>query len=147
MKNESKVIFDVTNPNCIYKGILFAELDFQEMDKQIKCPVPILKDYVAGVMALIWIDEKGIWNAKLRIKFPSGNKQVCHKTYQDEFDKKINVNETYVLNDLYRFPLKNKKWMKNSNGTPEGILKLLKESDMIESLKIIDDNYFGVKNK
>lgn len=137
MTEESTYIFDLTNPNYSYKGILFAELDFEEMDKLAKSPFPTPKNYFAGIMALIWTDEKGIWNVKFRIKFPSGNKQVSSKDYTEEFEKKIKVNETYILNELYKMPMKNKNWMKNPDGTIDGILNILEKSDMIESKRVV----------
>lgn len=131
------IIFDLTNINYKYKGVLFAELDNAQIDKEIGNPFPTPKDYLAGIMAIIWVDKKGIWNFKMRIKFPSGSKQVVNKIYDKEFKKGIKVNETYILQDLYKFPMVNKTWLSNPEETGDGILKLIENADMIESINII----------
>ncbi len=130
------MIFDLTRQDCQYKGVLFAELDNQEVCNTVGMPGRVADDYCVGFMGLIWVDEKGIWNGKFRLKFPSENKQICHKIYDEEAKNNITVNETLVLHDFYRLPLIRKRWYKNESGKPEGILEILKESDMIESMKV-----------
>ena len=134
MTQHENVIFDITNEKNIYKGVLFAELDHIEAAKKLNCPYPApTSDYIVGILALIWVDENGVWNAKMRLKFPSGNKQVISKKYEEEHKENIHMNETYVLNHLYEMPMKNKSWHKNKSGTPQGILDILEDTDMIES--------------
>lgn len=136
--DKSQVIFDVTREDHQYKGVLFAEVDFEKMDKETDCPFPTPKNYIAGVMAIIWVDENGIWNAKMRVKFPSGNKQVVTKFYDKEHKEGISVNETYVLNDLYQLPMVRKNWLKNNDETPWGIVELIKNADMVESMTMME---------
>ena len=131
----SKVIFDLTRTDWIYKGILFAEVDNAAIDKEFNCPFPAPKNFVVGVLGIIYVDEKGIWHGKMRLKFPSGNKQICTRDYDKEFKKNVKVNETYVLNDLYKIPMINTAWYVNPDGSPAGMLKILEETDMIESIK------------
>jgi hypothetical protein len=137
MSDEEKVIFDLTRLDHKYKGVLFAEVDLSQVDKAMNCPFRAPKDYVAGIMALIWEDENGIWKSKTRIKYPSGNKQVFSLEYAKEHAEGIKVNETFILHSLYKFPMINKKWYPNPKETPEGIIELMRDADMIESIKII----------
>jgi hypothetical protein len=142
MKNN--YIFELRRNDYKYKGILFAEIDFAEIDnkednQQMGSPMPMPENFIAGAMAIIWIDEKGIWHAKMRIKFPSGSKQVMSRDYLEEFKHKLNINETYVLQDLYRIPMKNKCWYPNKTEDIDGMVKILQESDMLESYKVISE--------
>lgn len=134
---EETVIFNLTREDYLYKGILFAEADNRQMDKEMNNPFVTPKDYVVGVMAIIWVDEKSIWHSKMRLKFPSGNKQVVSANYEKENEEGITVNETLVLQELYRFPMINKTWLPNPDGTPEGIVKLIQDIDMIENIKVV----------
>lgn len=134
---DNNIIFDLTNHNNKYKGVLFAEADNAEMDRQMGSHFPTPKSYVAGIMAIIWVDEQGIWRAKMRIKFPSGSKQVVTKNYDEEFKSGVKVNETYILQDFYKFPMINKMWVPNPDETPDGIVKLIKDADMIESIQVV----------
>jgi hypothetical protein len=132
----SKVIFDLTNPKCIYKGVLFAEGDNSQLDNFGIPPIP--QKFAPGIMAVIWVDEEGTWHHKTRMKFPqSGNKQVFSKNYKKEQQQGINVNETYVLQDIYKFPMKDKVWTPNPSGEGQGILEIIEKLDMIESAIII----------
>lgn len=136
--DKSHIIFDLTNRKNTYKGVLFSEMDHIEAGKQLDCPFPPPpSDYCVGIMAIIWVDEDGIWNAKMRLKFPSGNKQVVCRKYDEEHKENITINETYILNDLYKIPMRKKIWLKNKSGTPEGMFDLIKDADMIESIKSI----------
>ncbi len=133
------MIFDVTREDWQYKGLLFAELDNQEIcnfSGLLNQGMP--EDYIVGFMGLIWVDEKGIWNGKFRLKFPSENKQICHKIYDKEAKNNIPVNETVVLQEFYKMPLIKKRWYKNESGKPEGILEILEKSDMIESKRVYE---------
>lgn len=137
MTDKSSVIFDLTNSKNTYKGILFAEIDTTELEnsefvKSLNLPSPP-SDFCIGVMGIIWVDEQGIWNAKVRLKFPCGNKQVMSRKFDKEHIQKVNINETYVLTHIYEIPMKRKMWLKNEDGTADGILELIKKSDMIES--------------
>ena len=87
-------------------------------------------------MGIIWVDEDGIWNCKLRLKFPSGNKQFICRKYDQEHAENVNINETYVLSDMNQMPMKNKMWLKNESGTHEGIIELIRNADMIESFRV-----------
>lgn len=137
MTKEKHIIFDLTNSKNNYKGVLFAEMDHLEAGRRLSCPFPPPPaDYCVGIMGIIWVDEDGIWNAKIRLKFPSGNKQVICRRYDQEHKENININETYVLNDIYQMPMKHKHWLRNESGTPEGIVELIQQADMIESFRI-----------
>ena len=129
--DKSNIIFDLTRQDWNYKGILFAEMDNNVIFGDMPPYMKPLKDYVIGVMSIIWTDEKGIWRQKTRLKFPSGNKQVFEKDYGQV------CNETKVLTDIYRLGLINKTWYPNKDGTCEGILRTLEESDMIESMRVV----------
>lgn len=128
----SEYIFDVSREDWQYKGLLFAEIDNQGVIANYPGEAPPPRGYVAGFMALIWVDESGEWHVKGRFKFPSGNKQTIGKSFGKE------CNETKILTSLYQFPFKNKKWYPNKKGTIEGIMEILEESDMIESKRIIN---------
>ncbi len=135
MKDEdNSIIFDLTRHDYNYKGVLFAEMDNKAVFAETGMPPP--KKWTAGVMAIIWTDEIGCWHSKIRIKFPSGNKQVTSRSFEEEFNEKVNVNETYVLNKIYEIPMVNKIWTKNPDGSPEGIVKIIKDLDMVESMRI-----------
>ena len=127
----SQPIFDLTNKNHSYKGILFAEIDNSALQKEMGDPTPMPRDYVAGVMAIIFTDEEGVWRLTARIKFPSGNKQVIR--LEDGKDS----NETKMLQQLYKMPMIHKTWTKNPDGSPEGMLKIIEDLDMIESMVVI----------
>lgn len=134
--NKENIIFDLTRLDYKYKGVLFAEADNAEVDKQMQTPFPTPKNYLAGIMAIIWTDENEVWHTKLRFKFPSGNKQVISHSFDKEFEEGIKVNETYALQYLYKFPMVNKTWLPNPDGTGMGIIDLIKKVDMIESIQI-----------
>jgi hypothetical protein len=134
--SESEVIFDLTNPNNKYKGVMFAEVDNQELDREMQSPFPTPQKYAAGVMAIIWVDEEGIWNAKMRFKFPSGNKQVITKKYDVEAKEGETINENIVLQDLYRFPMIHKMWLKNDDETGHGIIELIEKAEMVQYIRI-----------
>ena len=125
-------IFNISRTDHKYKGILFAEADNEAVDREMNAPFPTPKSYVAGIMGLIWVDEKEIWHAKFRIKFPSGNKQVVSLDFDEEHKKKVKMNTTYVLQKIYKMPMINKKWYPNPTEDIDGIIKIMKESDMIE---------------
>ncbi len=129
--NKENIIFDLTNPDWDYRGVLFAELDNEEINKMTGYQMPAPpKDYCAGVMAIIWKDKEGFFHMKLRIKFPSGSKQV----YASQYPK--DSNETIILQDIYKVPMINKCWKRNEGGTGNGIIKIIEELDMIESMHI-----------
>lgn len=132
MIDKEEVIFDFTNPNWKYKGILFANFDTSEMEKEIGFPPP--STFYGGFMAIIWIDENQDWIGKGRMKFSSGNKQI----YSKNFGKKSS--ETEILQFFYQLPLKDKIWKKNPSEDVIGIIEIIKDLDMIESYKIILNN-------
>lgn len=137
------IIFDLTNPDWKYKGVLFAELDNDKTFSEpefIDMPSPP-KNFIVGVMGIIWTDEKDIWNLKLRFKLPSGIKQVMGFNFKNEQESGVNVNETYILQSLYKkIPMKNKTWTKNPAETPMGILEIIQKLDMIESMTVVKNN-------
>lgn len=128
---DNQVIFNLDDSSNIYKGVLFAEVDNGEIDKEMGGFPPTPKDYCAGVMAIIWTDQDGFWQMKMRIVFPSRNKQVISKTYSKD------SNETLVLQDIYKFPIIRKIWTKNPDGTAMGIVKIIKDLDMVETMRIV----------
>jgi hypothetical protein len=132
--SENQIIFDLTNETNNYKGVLFAEGDNSD-DEFRWMNVP--QKLAPGVMSIIWVDEEGTWNQKTRLKFPlSGSKQVYSKNYKKEQQQRIKVNETYVLNDIYKFPMINKIWTPNPSGEPRGIIEIMQKIDMIEYSRI-----------
>lgn len=133
-------IFDLTDPDCIWKGVFFGEMDNKAIDEQIQCPTIFKtpKGYVVGIMALIWIDKDGIWHIRARVKFPSGSKQTIQKDFNPK--EHDNLNETRLLQELYKIPIVNKQWYPNPCGTPEGIIELIQKADMVESMRITCQN-------
>lgn len=138
-QSDENIIFDLRRDDYSYKGVLFADLDQNAVVKMMKYPFPVLENYQAGLCGIIWTDENGVWNVKFRIKYSSGNKAVFSAEYSKEQAEGINVNETYCLNEIYTIPLINKIWTKNPDGTPQGILKIINDLDMIESSRIIKE--------
>lgn len=131
-------IFDITRKDWKYKGIFFAECDNKELSKNSGSFFPVLpKDFIIGIMGIIYIDENNIWHSVMRLKFPSGTKQVIRRNYEKKSKENININETYILNDFYKFPMINKKWYKNPTEDIDGMLKIMEDSNMIESKKIL----------
>lgn len=117
-----------------YKGVLSADLDKKaayEFMGGHPLPQTFDRKYVVEILGFIWTDEAGEWNMKMRLKFPSGNKQA----YGSQYGK--DVNETFVLQDMYRLPMINKNWFSNKDGTLDSLVKLMKEKDLIESIQII----------
>ena len=131
MDDTSKPIFDLSNDKNIYKGVFFAEMDLTK-NKNGTLILSLLPNFCPGIMGIIWVDEHGIWNAKMRVKYPSGSKQVLTRQYKEEYDNNFPINETYILSEIYKFPMKNKKWLKNESGKGEGIVELLQQEDMIK---------------
>jgi len=110
--SDEHIIFKLDRHDYDYKGVFFAEVDVVSSAGDFGMPPPP-KGYEAGVMGIIWTDERGCWHGKMRIKFPSGNKQVISCDFEEEFKEKVNMNETYVLNHMYKLPMINKVWRKN----------------------------------
>lgn len=135
MDNE-QIIFDLSRKDWKYKGVFFGEMDNAAVDKECNAPFPTPKGYVAGMMAIIYTDEKGIWHLVARIKFPSGNKQVIRKAFNEKEDSNKTINETYCLQFLYKMPMINKVWTPNPSGEGWDILEIIKNLDMVESMRI-----------
>jgi len=132
----SEIIFDLTNPKLIYKGVLFAEGDNSFLDEDWGGP-KVPQKYAPGIMAIIWVDEKGTWHHKTRLKFPqSGSKQIYSKNYKKEQQQGIKVNETYILNDIYKLPMINKIWNPNPSGDSWGIVEIVERLAMIEYFRM-----------
>ena len=125
-------IFEFKEDGSIYHGVFFAELDNQGvldvMNDTFHEPPT---DYVAGLMACIWTNNNGKINLKIRIKFPSGNKQV--------YEIKLENDETIenAVNIIRRFPLKKDTWYPNSDGSLHSLLKIINDANMIEWMEVI----------
>ena len=128
-----EVIFDLRRRDYSYKGVLFAELDTNESAREIHFPFAPPKDYICGVMAIVYTDENGNWHLKARIKFPSGNKVAI------PIEGGKDSNEEKMLEQLYRVPMIHKIWTANPDGTPEGIVKIIQDLDMVEYSRIVED--------
>jgi hypothetical protein len=131
--DKNNFIFDLTDFSKNYRGVLFAEVDNEEMDNLWNSIFGTSKRYVAGVMAVIWTDKDNKWFAKMRIKFPSGSKHVVSFDFSTPEYEKINVNETFILQYLYQMPMVNKIWTPNPSGDGIGIVEIMEKLDMIES--------------
>lgn len=132
------VIFDITRRDWKYKGVLLAQVDTEEINKEMNAAFPTPKSYIAGIMGIIWVDERGVWNAKVMVKFPSGNKQVLTRIYEGKQCEGVNINTTYVLQDLYQLPIVNKNWYPNKDESPCGILDILAKTNMIDSYEVVE---------
>ena len=129
-------IFDFTNPNWKYKGVLSAEMDKRAVEEFHNLPPQLLTvdpKFIVEIIGFIWIDEHDEWTMKMRLKFPSGNKQAFGKS----FGKK--ANETIVLQEMYKLPMVNKHWFRNPEGTFESLLKVMAANDLIASMEIKHD--------
>lgn len=129
----TEVIFDLSDPDCVWKGVFFGEMDNKAIDNEVQGPIKTPNWYVVGVMALIWTDKDGIWHIRARIKFPSGSKQVIQKSFYPKEHE--NINETRLLQELYTIPIVNKHWYPNPSGTQEGIIELIEKAGMVESMR------------
>jgi hypothetical protein len=129
MKDYPNTIFDLRRKDWKYKGVFFAELDNDEIlmtpgyEGLGKPP----KGFTAGVMAIIWVDEKERWNCKFRIKFPGGSKHVV------TLDPEQGSNVEKLLEKVKLMPMKNTIWYPNESETSHGIVEILEKTDMIES--------------
>ena len=115
-----------------YKGVISGEMDKTAVEDYtgFRTPQAIDKKYVVEVIGFIWTDEQDDWHMKLRLKYPSGNKQAFGNSYGK------NASETIVLQDMYRLPMINKHWFKNKDGTLRSLIQLMKDNDLIESIRI-----------
>lgn len=123
----SQVIFDL-NENCLYYGVISAHLDFENMGNGW---MPMPKNYLSEVFGLIWKNKENEWNFKYRVKHPTGNKQIFSKNMG------VNSNEEECLNEIYKFPMKNKFYFKNPSGKIDDLLKILEKEDLILSRRTI----------
>ena len=139
--SKDDIIFDLTRKDWKYKGVFFGRIDNEVVEKKCNFSFPITSfmrnSYFVGIMAIIYMDENSKWNLVARIKFPSGKKQVIRKCFSTPEDSNKNINETYCLQFLYKFPIINKIWKNNPSGEGEGILKILINLDMIKSCRIM----------
>ena len=129
---ERDCIFNFTNPDWQYKGVLSAIVDNDSVCKEMGEPKRMHRKYIAEVIAFVWVDENGIWNFKARIKFPSGNKQ----TFAGELGKDSNEDE--AVKTICKMPMKEKYWFPNPKGTVEGLIEVMQENDLIESMEKIE---------
>ena len=126
----TEVIFDCTRKDWKYKGVLFAEIDCDKLfeDDSHLGPPPI--GFYGGILAVVYVDENGHWIYKQRIKFSSGNKQIVTKNFgKDRDENKI------IENMCAHFPMKNQIWKKNLKEEGWGIIEILEDFDMIESIR------------
>jgi hypothetical protein len=47
------------------------------------------------------------------------------------------VNETICLHEIYHFPMKHKCWLPNPSGTIEGLIEVMRQNGMIESMRVV----------
>lgn len=130
----SETIFEFDDcENTTFKGVLSADLDKGEVEKHfgIRMPQAISRKYVVDVFGMIWVDKQGEWHMRMRLKFPSGNKQAFGSSYGKD------ANETLVLHDMYKLPMVNKHWFPNPKGTFMSLLEIMKQNDLIEYAKVI----------
>ena len=120
--------FKIDREDYNYKGVLIAQTDGSQCLEEMKgCFPAIPEDYFGIVIAIIWTDETGMWHAKMKVEFPSGNKQIVLFKFDEEFNTDIKVNETYILNHIYKIPMKRKKWKRNPEGTATEFKKIIKD--------------------
>ena len=132
---EKNYIFKLDREDYNYRGILFADLDLKKIS--LDCPVNFFSsNYETGFMGIIWTDEKGMWHFKGRVKFPSGNKMSTENSYEDEHKEELSLSVQYVLEDMKRLPLINEVWYPNPTGSIDGMIEIMKNSDMIEWMKV-----------
>lgn len=131
--DKSNFIFVLDRDDWSYKGVLFADFDISEVEKNSPSPMSVPPNFTAGFMMIIWTDENGKWHAKMRIKFPSGSKISGER----EFGK--DSNETKILSQIYKdTALINKRWYKNPDGSIRGMLKIIEKSNMVESKQVFN---------
>lgn len=134
----SNHIFDLTRKDYKYKGLLFAQIDNEAVIKESGISPPPGCVWSAEIIAMIWTDENNVWNAKMMIIFPSGNMQCLRNSYPNQ----ENVNETKILQEIYKFPMVKKEWNKN-DGTIEGMFNILAENGKLEFVKMLNKSQDG----
>lgn len=115
--------FDLSENNK-FKGVLSAIVDNREMFADTGIIPP--KEYIIEAFGIIWVDKNDEWQMRVRLKFPSGNKQSFANNYGKD------ANETLVLHDIYKLPMYYKHWFPNPTGTFEALLQIMKDNDLIE---------------
>lgn len=125
----SDYIFKFMNPEYKIKGILSAIADNDEIFKIKGEYFPSTKRFTAEIIGFIWTDENQEWNWRFRMKFASGDKQVCSGNLGKD------ANETKCLHEMYKFPMKEKHWFPNPEGTVKSLIELMKKEDLIESIQ------------
>lgn len=130
--NEKECIFNFTNPDWQYKGVFSGIVDNDAVDKEVNAPFPSPKTYIAEVIAFVWVDEKGIWNFKARIKFPSGNKQTFAGSLGED------SNEEEAVKAICKMPMKEKHWFSNPEGTVGGLIEVMRVNDLIETIRKVE---------
>lgn len=126
-KQENTGIFDLSRSDWVYKGIVEGEMD------NVAVMGFDMPGYVCEYWGIIYVDEKGDWQSKSRLKFPSGNKQVISKNYGKE------ANETSILHEIYKLPFRYKNWHRNPCGTADGMFDLMEKNDLILSMTVVKD--------
>ena len=114
-----------------YKGVLSAIVDQKGVEDIMEIPMPLMRNYRIQVVGFIWTDENEEWHMHLLLKHPIGSRTALGKCLGK------NCNETKMLHEIYKFPLKEKFWFTNKDGTLESLIKLLREKDMIENERIM----------
>jgi hypothetical protein len=125
--NNNDYIFQLREDDgCKYKGAFFADLDVNNISEKMGISSCLPKDYHAGLFALIWTDKEGMWHLKGRIKSSSGSKQVI------TFEPKKDSNIQELIDKLCQVPVKNTLWIQNLDESVHGILKIIRDEEMVE---------------
>lgn len=122
-------IFDFKD-NYKYIGVLSAIAAQKEVMTQGNDFFELPKGYVAEIIGFVWINDKGEWNAKARIKFPSGNKL----SYGKNLGK--NSNEDACLKEMAKFPMDDIYWFPTPTGDLKDLIDLMVENDLIDSMEM-----------
>lgn len=122
------IIFDLDEEGIEWLALIEGLFDLNKVSPMM----PIPRKYWPELFGMIYRDKEKVWHLKGRLKFRSGSKQVFTRTYEGDFvliDIITKVLETLPLEGAYVF--------QNKSGTREGILEILKEQNLIDSIKII----------
>lgn len=131
MTEENYIFRFEKDSGWLYKGVLTAQIDKKAVYEEVndkEMPLKDISTYQVEVLGMIWTDEVGEWNMKMRMKFPSGNKQAFSKKYGKD------SNETFILQDMYKMPMINKRWYKNPTGDLDKLIEIMLKNDLVESI-------------
>ncbi len=122
---ERECIFNFSNPEWKYKGVFSGVIDNAAVEKGVGAPFALLKICIVKIIAFVWVDEKGIWNFRVRIKFPSGNKQ----TFAGSLGEDSNAEEAVKI--ICKMPMREKHWFPNPDETLMGLIEVMRVNDLI----------------